>query len=681
MVKNESAIITRLLDSVRPSVQGVFVCDTGSTDSTVDVANEWIKKAELPGMVVTYPFTTFGESRTESFELCQAWVAENGWDAAETWCLVLDGDMVLDGVLQPFTVSRDVAGLSLKQQNGSLLYSNIRLMRASEPWVCQGATHEVWVCPPGRTEALAAPVIQDLNDGGSRADKFERDLRLLLRDLLKSPNDSRTLFYLGQTYKCLDQHNDAREVLKRRIEVGGWDEETYMARIYLGDCSEEDAVSEWLTAWESRPARTEAPLRLIAHYRKKPSSQFIAGMFLEKLFLTQFGEELGSGERVGTPLKTKDTLFVDTRGLSVGIWVELGILGFYIDRKKQTLIRLDEYDLTSRDWRGCNEVLANLHWYMPIASARVVRLELPISSLPWADEEEAYIWMPFNPSLCLDNGYVVNLRYANYSTTNATSTVYRGSSGKIITRNCQVRYTKEWIPESVSEVKIQGVERKESAILGLEDCRFVRPGVLLGTSVSYSNGINQMFMISESESWTVRAMPLPAGVSENLCQKNWLGFMVGEDFFYIYGWNPYTVCRQDGSVVLKDDAGVYSLADYRGSAAPVPWTSEAYPREAYLCAIHKVQSSDGRRYYQRLVTLDSDLRISRISCFLRMTTKKIEYWSGLCPSVDGSYWVSYGIEDSQAWVAEIRRPEIESWLWYDRNGGIPFSSRMTRIPS
>jgi tetratricopeptide (TPR) repeat protein len=713
MVKNESAILRRLLESVRLSVQAAVICDTGSTDSTVAVAQGWLlamptaaAEAGIPGAVYTYPFTNFGESRTESFRRCQSWVAEQGWPAAETWCLALDGDMVLEGIVVPsdLNVDADVAGISLKQVNGGLVYGNLRLLRMSEGWVCRGSTHEAWVCPPGRrTTTLAAPVIQDLNDGGSRADKFERDVRLLREDLVAAPDDARTLFYLGQTYKSMGRFEEAREVLLKRIEVGGWDEETYIARVYLGDCSDGDqAVTAWLAAWESRPARSEAALRLVRWYRKKPRSQFIASMFLEKLFLTQFGEEFASGVRVSEPLQTTDTLFVDTWGVAVGLWIEMGILGYYTGRREVTRLRLDEWDLTANvSWSDSNSVLGNFHWYQVLEGARQkVQMELPVSSLPWSDEEEAYIWLPFNPSIRLESdGYTLNLRYANYSTENAATTMYRGMSGKVITRNCLIRIPgEEWRrPESVREVIVTGAtERKDSHVLGVEDCRFIQGSVeseplMLGTSVSYTaDGVNKMFMVVGSGSaWTLSPMPLPAGVAVDVCQKNWLGFFHLGELLYIYAWDPYRVCDAGGKTrvsgaVSGSEATAYSLAGYRGSAAPVAWRSVAFPDERYLCAVHKVYSgSEGRRYYQRFVTLGSDLRPSRISCFLRMTTKKVEYWSGLCPSLGRrpglieSYWLAYGLDDSQAWLAEIGAAEIEARLWYDaRKGvGVPFSSR------
>ena len=37
IVKNESRIITRLMESVLPIIDTYLICDTGSTDNTIDV--------------------------------------------------------------------------------------------------------------------------------------------------------------------------------------------------------------------------------------------------------------------------------------------------------------------------------------------------------------------------------------------------------------------------------------------------------------------------------------------------------------------------------------------------------------------------------------------------------------------------------------------------------------------
>ena len=166
--------------------------------------------------------------------------------------------------------------------------------------------------------------------------------------------------------------------------------------------------------------------------------------------------------------------------------------------------------------------------------------------------------------------------------------------------------------------------------------------------------------------WNLEKMPLPPDVSDTEPQKNWLGFYHGGEFLYVYSWSPYKVCNKSGTIVAEFSYGAYSLENYRGSANPVEWSSLSFPDELYLCVIHKVQSSaDGRRYYHRFITLDKHLKPSRVSHFLRLTTERIEYWSCMCLSIEkDSYWVSYGVKDSEAWLAEFKKEFVEEALVY-----------------
>jgi tetratricopeptide (TPR) repeat protein len=150
----------------------------------------------------------------------------------------------------------------LKQVNGDMVYSNVRLLRCSEPWICKGGTHEAWTCPDGKRVALYdSPVLKDYNDGGCKSDKYTRDIRLLLEDIMANPTDARSYFYLGQTYTGMRDWPKAIDALKRRIALPGWDEETYYAKVYLGEAYEHvgdkaAATQTWLDAWNSRPQRT-----------------------------------------------------------------------------------------------------------------------------------------------------------------------------------------------------------------------------------------------------------------------------------------------------------------------------------------------------------------------------------------------------------------------------------------
>ena len=92
---------------------------------------------------------------------------------------------------------------------------------------------------------------------------------------------------------------------------------------------------------------------------------------------------------------------------------------------------------------------------------------------------------------------------------------------------------------------------------------------------------------------------------------------------------------------------------------------------------HKVYIGDeGRRYYHRFITLDKDLRPSRVSCFVRMTKERVEYWSGMCPSIRGdSMWITYGTKDSEGYIAELPLEEIESLMMYNMKTGTATDTR------
>jgi len=705
MVKNETKIIERLMESVLGKVDAIVVCDTGSTDDTVQKAFAWLKTNDMSGTVFTFPFKNFGVSRTKSFVQCQEWVKTVGWDATKTWALLLDGDMMLSDPINRDALAAlgvEQAGVSLKQSAGSLIYSNMRLIRCSEPWICKGATHEAWTCPPAKHITLfESPVLIDHGDGGCKSDKYERDIRLLNEDLAEMPNDARTHFYLGQTYLCMRDWPNAIKTLKRRVEIGGWDEEVYITRQYLGECYENagdmaNAVYTLMEAWQSRLYRTEAAMRLVSLYRKRPASQMLASMVLEKMFAIQFGEDLRTGQVVGTPAQNHDILFVNHRDVAYHIWEELVILGFYTDLKKQTWLQIDQLDLkTKLGWHDFNTLFGHLYWYdWCLKPRRQTRFKIPVEQMPWAAEPEAACWQPFNPSIRVNadkTGYLVNLRCANYYTSEAKHYHYRAFHGKVLTRNCLMNVAQEagWNhPSTLEEIKIdEKFPQAEHYIRGVEDCRLIQGTnsmEFMGTSQSYSdNRTNKIFHVwrgDKETEWSLRQLPLPAGASPTGTEKNWLGFQHKGALHYIYNFSPFKVCDASGNVVVSAANGPLSLKEYRGSAGPVSWNG---PDEAYLCVMHKVQIGEhGRRYYHRFMTLDKDLRPSRVSCFVRMTKERVEYWSGMCASIEGdSYWVTYGTKDSEAYIAELTTAAIENLLMYNLKTGqaLPTAERLKRF--
>ena len=63
IVKNESKIIKRLFDSIVNIIDSYCICDTGSTDDTIDIIKTYFAQKNIPGLIVSEPFKNFCHNR------------------------------------------------------------------------------------------------------------------------------------------------------------------------------------------------------------------------------------------------------------------------------------------------------------------------------------------------------------------------------------------------------------------------------------------------------------------------------------------------------------------------------------------------------------------------------------------------------------------------------------------
>lgn len=68
--KNESKNVYRCLNAIKDIIDCVSICDTGSTDNTVELINDWGKENNIPTKVhfgEEQIFKNFGHNRTLSY--------------------------------------------------------------------------------------------------------------------------------------------------------------------------------------------------------------------------------------------------------------------------------------------------------------------------------------------------------------------------------------------------------------------------------------------------------------------------------------------------------------------------------------------------------------------------------------------------------------------------------------
>jgi len=256
IVKNESKTLPRCLESVKNILDYYVICDTGSTDDTKEIIQKILKN--IPGIIYDIPWVNFGYNRTKALELAKG---------KTDYAILLDADNTL--VINPdFNKEKLTADAYYLRQLGSLDYSQILLINNRLLFKYFGTTHEYIESHECKIEEeLKELKIKDFEDGSNRKNKSLRDIELLKQGIIDEPNSSRYHFYLAQTYKDIGEYEKAIEYYLKRIEMKGWEEETYYSMYSLAYCEEQlgkikEAKYHYLSAWEFRPTRAESLFRL-----------------------------------------------------------------------------------------------------------------------------------------------------------------------------------------------------------------------------------------------------------------------------------------------------------------------------------------------------------------------------------------------------------------------------------
>jgi glycosyltransferase involved in cell wall biosynthesis len=646
IVRNERLVIERCLDAAAPLVDAVSVCDTGSDDGTPDIVARWLAAHRVAGRVHRHRWRDFGDNRTRSLHAAQQMLRGLGWDLERAYLLFLDADMVLE-IDPKFDRARLTADVyRVVQRNGQLLYPNVRLARASLAARFVGATHEYFAPPQGSSEeTLTTLSVDDRDDGGYKADKLERDVRLLTAELERDPDDARAMFYLAQSYRGLGDFPRALAWYRRRITAGGWAEEVWYAHyavglMYLATGELGSAVRALHAAIRLDPGRTEPYVALAETFRNRH----------RHLLATRYA--LAGLERCGEEPPPGRVLFVE-RGARIRLLRELSIAAYYT-RHRDAGFDANEGLALGADVPKSLASLAvdNQAFYAEPLPALTHAPIVP--ALPSA-------FVPCNPSILRTaTGYLINCRAVSYRMDDYQRYTALEADGIYRTRNYLLEVDRDLRFVRQDEIRCDLPPLREHWVQGLEDCRLVPLGERLAftctTTDRHPSGMIQLsLMVLDDGARVAHHAPL-VGHGDDRVQKNWLPFAEGAELRAVYGYEPLVVLGIDPltgrcAPVVQRPQGRH-LEQWRGSAGPIELPPEA--GGGRLLLIHEV-SYQGRRYYlHRFILADAEWRIVSVSRPFYFRHLGIEFAAGACLTHDAAdVLVTFGVEDCEAWLCRI----------------------------
>ena len=671
IVKNESNIIKRLLKSVLPLIDTYCICDTGSTDNTIEIIKAFFDDVNIKGKIVEEPFRDFGYNRSFSLNQC------HGMENAD-YILLLDADMMLEIdkklSVQDFKNHMDKDAYYLLQGNEKFHYQNIRIVKNTGKYTYWGVTHE-YIVLPENTSVYNIPktmmFINDIGDGGAKTDKFIRDIKLLKQGLHDNPNNDRYTFYLANSYKDSGQFLEAIDIYKKRIELKGWKQEVWYSYYSIGLCYKElndmkSAVYYWLEGYNYLPGRIENLYELMNYYRVKTQYALVDVFY-------------NLAKKSRDTIHETDQLFFKKDIYDYKIDYEFSIAGFYSNQDKinmnEVFMRVLNYPVEKSTFTN---TISNFKYYTTSLSDMKIQDTYNIKLLNNHDSFLTKYPHMFNstPSICYDNNKLkvyTNTRIVNYFIDENGNYKYKNKEGvitnnePIITKNIFTVYSindGNWIKETEFELKYN--TKYDGVYVGLEDIRLLsnRRGICFNANrgVSYGKIKIETGIVSVESQQIVSTLVYKEDSRD--VEKNWVLFNnVSQQVKVIYNWFPLTIGEyvyseyvynetidDNSSFITTNTIQTPVIFKYvRGSTNGVTIDNEIW------FITHLVNAESKRYYYHMFVVMDIETyKIKRYSVPFTFEKKNIEYTLGFIFNKNtNSFIIGYSTMDRTTNYIEI----------------------------
>jgi len=146
-------------------------------------------------------------------------------------------------------------------------------------------------------------------------------------------------------------------------------------------------------------------------------------------------------------------------------------------------------------------------------------------------------------------------------------------------------------------------------------------------------------------------------------EKNWMPCVTDKGLRLVYSVNPLQVLGVTEGVVTP---GVETLhADPAKQKSTIRGGSQLAPyKDGWISVVHQINVAPGKpgAYVHRFAVFDPELTSVKLSpLFYFQSLGGIEFCAGLM-RLDGRYYLSFGIKDVEAWIAEVDEAVVDEWV-------------------
>lgn len=276
-MKNEEAVLLRLLNSIYHILDWWTVVDTGSSDSSREIVTQFFKEKGIPGELIDFEFTNFEEVRN---------IALNKSREHCDWIFWIDCDEEL--ILPEFfdinkfkEYLNQYDSINTKVEYSTISYSRKNFFRSNLNIEWKGKVHEVLISDDyiltGEDDSIITLVRSDgysWKEGETK--KYLDHAKILLKEVYRT-KEPRDVFYLAQSYRDAGDINNAIKWYKvRRDQLDGFWEERYYSQFMIGtlmmnrlDYSQDQAICELLKCEEYDNSRAEHLHNIIVYYHHR----------------------------------------------------------------------------------------------------------------------------------------------------------------------------------------------------------------------------------------------------------------------------------------------------------------------------------------------------------------------------------------------------------------------------